>query len=190
MKKGTILLFAAVLAAALLSSCVKQSLKATYDKQTTFIEGFITAQMKADPKATLTRNGDVYRLTLHDTLDKVFGKRDSLADGGRVSLLYACFTLTGNSLTTSNLVSTNARQIADAAKWNLSDTTRFKLDTLTLDNSLVRGLRNGLAGVQQYDEGFILFTGEYGFGNVERGTIPARSALAYHFWIENIDNEK
>ena len=80
--------------------------------------------------------------------------------------------------------------IAEQAKWELSDTLRFKLDTLTLDKSLVSGLYEGLQGVQQYDECVVLFTGEFGFGNAERGTIPARSALAYQFWIEKIDNEK
>ena len=75
------------------------------------------------------------------------------------------------------------------AKWNLTDTTRYKLDTLTLDKSLVPGLATGLEGVQPLDEGYILFTGKYGYGASEKGTIPARSALAYYFWIENISNE-
>ena len=87
-------------------------------------------------------------------------------------------------------MATNVKDIARQAGWNLSDTLRYKLDTLTLDNSLVSGLQEGLRGVRQYDECVVLFTGEFGFGNTERGTIPARSALAYLFWIENIDNEK
>lgn len=190
MKKNTVILAATLAAFWLAGACNRESLKATYDKQATYIEGFVSAQMKADTNATLVRNGNAYRLTLHDTLDRLFGQRDSLTQGGRASVYYACFTLTGSTISSSNLVSTNIREIAESAGWSLSDTTRYKLDTLVLDNSLVKGLQEGLEGVQQYDECIVLFTGESGFGNRQRGTIPARSALAYQFWIENIDNEK
>ncbi len=181
MKRSTVILLLALAAA-----CSKQSLQSTYDKQAGYIEGFVSAQMKKDPLATLTKNGSVYRLTLHDTLD---ADRDSLLPGGKVSLVYGCFTLTGSSVSLSNLVSTNWKDLARAAGWELTDTTRFKLDTLVLDGSLVEGLAAGLEGVQPWDEGYILFTGKYGFGKSERGTIPARSALAYYYLIENISNE-
>ena len=188
MKKGTcILILALVLGAA--AACSKESLKLTYDKQAGYIESFVSARMKTDTTARLVRKGNAYRLTLHDTLDRVFGQRDSLRAGGKASVYYACYLLTGSSLSSSNLVSTNVQTVAKSANWNLSDTTRFKLDTLTLDRSLVTGLYEGLEGVRRYDECIILFTGEFGFGNVERGTIPARSALAYQFWIENTENE-
>ncbi len=188
MKRSTLI---AVLPAflALALACTKQALQTTYDKQATYIESFVTARMSADTNATLTRNGGAYRLTLHDTLDRVLGNRDSLAAGGKVVVQYACYTLTGSSISTSNLVATNVQSLAESAGWELSDTTIYKLDTLTLDNSLVQGLEDGLAGVQQYDECFILFTGEFGFGNIAKGTIPARSALAYQLFIESIDNE-
>ena len=182
MKRSTVILLLILMAA-----CSKQSLQSTYDKQASYIEGFVSAQMKKDTLATLTKNGNVYRLTLHDTLDV---DRDSLKPGGMVSLVYGCFTLTGNSISLSNLVSTNWKELAQAAGWTLTDTTHFKLDTLVLDNSLVEGLAAGLEGVQQWDEGYILFTGKYGFGKYERGTIPARSALAYYYFIENISNEE
>ena len=180
----------ALLVMVLLSAaCAKQSLQSTYDKQTTNIESFVSAQMSKDPTATLVKNEGAFRLNLHDTLDATLHRTDSLRWGGKVSLLYACFTLTGSSLSTSNLVSTNSAAIAKQAGWNLSDNTRYKLDTLTLDSSLLPGLAAGLAGVQPLDEGYILFTGKYGFGKAEKGTIPARSALAYYFLIENISNE-
>lgn len=185
MKRRTLIL-AALIAAAVIAACTKQSLQATFDKQTTYIESFVSAQMKADAKATLTKNGGAYRLVLHDTLP---AGRDSLRWGGKVSLYYACFTLTSASISNSNLVATNLRDLARKAKWELTDTTRYKLDTLTLDGSLLSGLGSGLAGVQPKDEGYILFTGKYGYGKSERGTIPAMSALAYYYWIENIYNE-
>lgn len=180
------LLIAGALIAVLTWACTKQSLKATYDKQTTYIESFITAQMKADTNARLTRNQGAYRLTLHDTLDV---HRDSLRAGGRVSLFYACYVLSSSSVSASNLVATNRKETATAAGWKLTDTLQFRQDTLTLDGTLLNGFYMGLEGVQPKDEGYILFTGEFGYGKLERGTIPAKSALAYHIWIDDIYNE-
>jgi len=186
MTRPATLILASGLALALIAACTKQSLQATYDKQSGYIENFVQNQLKADTTATLRENGGSFRLLVHDTLDV---RRDSLLEGGLVSLYYACFTLTGNALTVANLVATNVKEVAQAARWELSDTTRYKLDTLRLDDKLVPGLRNGLLGVQAGDEGYILFTGKYGYGNTERGTIPAKSALVYQIWIENVKNE-
>ena len=167
-------------------ACTKQSLKTTYDKQATFIDNFVTAQMKADTTATLVQNGGAWRLTLKDT---IVTERDSLDYGGRVTMEYASYILTGASVSASNLVETSRKDIATSAGWVLSDTTVFAPVTLTLDKNLVEGLRLGLHGVQPQDECYVLFTGEYGYGNKENGTIPAKSALVYHLWIESIDNE-
>ena len=183
--KRTVLIFLSLA----LAACAKESLQATYDKQTSYIEGFLSTQMQRDPTATLLIRDGVYRLNMHDTLDATLHRTDSLHVGGKVALYYGCFTLTGNTVSSSNLVATNLKELAIQAKWNLTDTTRYKLDTLTLDKSLVPGLATGLEGVQPLDEGYILFTGKYGYGASEKGTIPARSALAYYFWIENISNE-
>jgi hypothetical protein len=174
----------------LLAACSKQSLQTTYDKQITYIESIIQGFFNRDPHATLVKGEEgVYRINLHDTLDVHLHRTDSLEWGGEVSLYYACFILTSASLTNTNLVATNLKELAEQAKWNLTDPSVFKLDTLKLDNNLVPGLAQGLKGVQPLDEGYILFTGKYGYGKNERGTIPARSALAYYFWIENINNE-
>lgn len=181
MKKSSIILLVV-----LLGACTKQSLKTAYDKQATYIENFVAAQMKKDTTATLTQNGGAYRLTLHDTLKN---QPAPLEWGGKVSLLYACYTLTGATISASNLVATNIKELAIHAGWILTDTTRYKLDTLILDKKLVPGLADGLAGVRPSDEGYILFTGKYGFGSAEKGTIPANSALAYYFLIENVYDE-
>lgn len=165
--------------------CTKQSLKTTYDKQAGYINSFVTAQMNADTLATLVRNEGAWRLTLKDHKDP----GDSLLAGGQVILEYASYTLTGASVSSSNLIETNRKDIATAANWKLTDTTIFQPVTLTLDKTLVDGLRMGLHGVQPGDEAYILFTGEYAYGNKENGTIPAKSALVYQFWIESINNE-
>jgi hypothetical protein len=184
MKRSTIIILALLLAA-----CAKESLQSTYDKQTSNIESFITASMNRDPHATLVRNDGAYRLNFHDTLDATLHRTDSLDWGGQVVLYYACYTLTSTSLSNSNLIATNYKRLAEQAGWKLTDQSLYKLDTLTLDKSLLPGLAAGLVGVQPQDEGYILFTGKYGYGGSQKGTIPARSALAYYFWIENISNE-
>ena len=189
MKKGTLILLLLTLMM-LLAACNKQALQVTSDKQSTNIESFIQNLLNKDPDATLVKKQEgIYRINLHDTLDLETPRTDSLEWGGQVALYYACFILTSTSLSSSNLVATNLLELAEEAKWDLTDPSIFKLDTLRLDNSLVPGLAEGLKGVQPLDEGYVLFTGKYGFGKTERGTIPARSALAYYFWIENISNE-
>lgn len=182
MRRAAIILTALALVAL---ACTKQSLKATYDKQAGYIDSFVQAQMKADPDATLVRNEGAWRLTLQDQKDP----GDSLLAGGQVTLEYASYTLTGSSISASNLIETNRKDVADAAKWTLSDESIFQPVTLTLDKTLVDGLRMGLHGVQPGDEAYILFTGEFAYGNKENGTIPAKSALVYHVWIESIKNE-
>lgn len=184
MKRSTLLLCIALLLALLMAACSKQALQTTFDKQTTNIEKILETLLKSDTTARLTQNEGTYRLILHDTLPK---GRDSLLEGGRVSLYYACYTLSSTTISTSNLVATNLKALATKAKWNITDTTVFKLDTLVLDNSLVEGLRLGLHGVQPGDEGYVLFNGKYGFGKNEYGMIPAQSALVYQIWIENIN---
>ena len=179
MKKAVLIMLATVFAA-----CTQQALQTTYDKQTTTIESFVSAQLKADETTTLTRTGGAYRVTLNDTLDPT---RDSLDWNGKVTLYYALYILSGSSLSSSNLVATNKEDVATSASWDLSDKSQFGLMTLDMQDDLLEGLKMGLYGVQPQDEAYILFTGKYGYGSKEQGMIPAKSALAYHVWIESIE---
>ncbi|MBO4340560.1 MAG: hypothetical protein J5835_03935 [Bacteroidales bacterium] len=179
MKKAFLILLAVFFAA-----CTQQALQTTFDKQTTTIESFVSATMKADANATLTRTGGAYRVTMHDTLDPT---RDSLGWNGKVKLYYALYTLSSASLSASNLVATNKKDVAAAASWNTADDSQFEAVTLDMTDNLLEGLKMGLYGVQPDDEAYILFTGKYGYGSHEQGMIPARSALAYHVWIETIE---
>ena len=140
--------------------------------------------MKADETATLTRTGGAYRVTLNDTLDP---SRDSLGWNGTVTMDYALYTLSGSSVTASNLVATSVQEIATAAGWDLSDKDQFQKVTLSMQDDLLEGLKMGLDGVQPQDDAYILFTGKYGYGSREQGTIPAMSALVYHVWIYSIE---
>jgi len=180
MKRAAVILLALSMAGA----CTQQALQTTYDKQTTNIESFISAQMKADENATLTRTGGSYRLTLNDTLDP---SRDSLGWNGSVTMDYALYVLTGSSVSAQNLVATSLESVATAAGWKLTDKEQFHPLTLSMQDDLLEGLKMGLYGVQPQDEAYILFTGKYGYGSREQGTIPAKSALVYHVWIESIE---
>ena len=180
MKKSALILLSLILCGA----CTQQALQTTYDKQTTNIESFISAQMKADETATLTRTGGAYRLTLKDTLDPT---RDSLGWNGKVTFDYALYVLASSSVSNSNLVATSLESLATAAGWDLSDKDQFQKITLSMQDDLLEGLKMGLYGVQPQDEAYILFTGKYGYGSREQGTIPAKSALVYHVWIDSIE---
>ena len=182
-------ILSALLAMGLVFGCSKQSLQNTYDKQETNISAFVEAQQKADTNATVTYKNGTVRLTLHDTLGREGLRADSLVAGGTVSFYYAGYVLKGSSLSKDQMFATNHKKTADAAGWKVSDTTAFRIETIPLDDSLLPGLYNGLEGVRNQDECFILFTGKYGYGSHVQGTIPARSALVYHIWVNSISND-
>ena len=192
MKKSTRILIPVLLLAfiaGLLPACNKDSGQTAYDKQETNIAKFVEAQLKADTTATVTYKDGTVRVVLHDTLQREGLLADTLHAGGTVSFYYAGYTLTGGSVSSSNLFATNHKNTADAAGWRLSDTTAFNIQTLTLDDHLLEGLQRGLEGVRNQDECYILFSGKYAYGTHIQGTIPARSALVYHIWVNSISND-
>lgn len=190
MKKSTRILIPVLLPAVLagiLPACNKE--QTAYDKQETNIAKFVEAQCKADTTATVTYLDGTVRVVLHDTLRREGLMAETLRPGGTVSFYYAGYTLSGASVTASNLFATNHKKKADAAGWKLSDTTAFNIQTLTLDEPLLEGLQRGLEGVRNQDECYILFSGKYAYGSHIQGTIPARSALVYHIWVNSISND-
>ena len=194
MKKSTRILipaFLLALVAGLFPACNKEAVQLAYDKQETNIAKFVEARLKADTTATVTYKDGTVRVVLHDTLRREGLLADTLRAGGTVSFYYAGYTLSGNatSVSAGNLFATNHRNTADAAGWRLSDTTAFRIQTLTLDNQLLEGLQRGLEGVRNQDECYILFSGKYAYGSHSQGTIPARSALVYHIWVNSISND-
>ena len=192
MKKSTRILIPFLLLAVfsgIFPACNKEAVQMTYDKQETNIAKFVEAQLKADKTARVIYKNGVVRVVLHDTLRREGLLADTLRTGGTVSFYYAGYTLTGANLNSSNLFATNHQRTANSAGWKLSDTTAFKIQTLTLDNKLLEGLQRGLEGVRNQDECYILFSGKYAFGSRRQGTIPARSALVYHIWVNSISND-
>ena len=189
MKKSTRILAFALLLACLAAACNKEAVQQVFDKQETNIAKFVEAKLKADTSATVTYKDGVVRLVMYDTIKRVGPLADTLQTGGVVSFYYAGYVLTSANVSASNLFATNHKQTADAAGWKLSDTTALKIQTITLDDRLLDGLQRGLEGVRNRDECFILFSGKYAYGSHIQGTIPARSALVYHIWVESISNE-
>ncbi len=166
------------------AACTKESINAVYAKQETLIENFIKARLDSDTTAYVVSGDCSERLVVKDTT----GAR--LEADGTISFYYAGYVLNGSALAKKNMFATNNPDVARQTGWNLSDTAMFKVKTLNLaDADLVEGLRDGLIGVRGGEECFILFSGKYGFGKRDLGTIPANSALAYHIWVESITNE-
>ena len=189
MKKSTRILTAGLLVALLAAACNKASTQAAYDKQETLIDNFVQARLKADTNATVTYKDGAVRVVLHDTLQREGLLADTLRAGGTVSFYYAGYVLTNASVTAANMFATNHKETADNAGWRINDTTAFNIQTLTLDDQLLEGLQRGLEGVRNQDECYILFSGKYGYGSNRQGTIPARSALVYHIWVNSISND-
>jgi FKBP-type peptidyl-prolyl cis-trans isomerase len=183
MKAGKVILAAAIAGIAFLS-CSKESIKTTYSRQETYIETFLTNALSTYDSSYVVSNGGSQRLVI----EKGDGD-DSLSKDGTVSFYYAGYVLSGTTISSSDMFYTNSQEWADSVGWETSDTTLFKMDTVKLSSSkLVSGLRKGLVGVRDGQECYILFSGKYGFGDKDLGTIPANSALAYHIWVGEISN--
>ncbi len=166
--------------------CVKQQMENYYATQESVIDNFVS---KNEHLRVVYADGAV-RMVVAEA-DGTAASADSLAADGVISFYYAGYLLQKSaSVNNNNLFATNNRIIAESAKWALSDSTSFDIKTVKLDESdLLDGLKRGLRGVRSGEECYILFTAKYGFGNHASGTIPAKSTLAYHIWVESISNE-
>lgn len=187
MKAGKTLaltLIAAAGIASALAGCTKEDVKTKYSRQEQNIESFVKSiKSKVDTSYAVYQNGVTRLVTTYGV------GTDSLSSHGTVSFYYAGYVLNNASLNTGDMFATNSKDIAAAAGWNLTDESVFEVKTLKLDDKdIVPGLRRGLAGVKEGQECFILFSGKYGFGKHELGTIPANAALAYHIKVESISN--
>lgn len=166
-----------------LLSCGKESDKSTWSSQESKIESFIKSQLSADSTRYLIVSGAGKRIVLTE------GTGDSLRSGGSLTYYYAGYVFSGSSLTASNMFGSNRRETLEEAKWSLTDQDTTFMPLTSRLSDLVKGLSDGLKGVRAGEECIILFSGKYGFGDKAFGTIPAKSALAYHIWVESISNE-
>lgn len=165
------------------TSCLKESVKTTYEKQETNIESFLASQLTSHPEYISVAKDGVEKLIITE------GSGEELSSEGSVTLYYAGYVMTSSSISSSNLFATNSSTVAASSSWSLSEESAFEPVTLSLgEDDLVEGLRKGLPGVKAGEECYILFSGRYGFGTKKLGTIPANSAIAYHIWVESVDN--
>ena len=162
------------------TSCVKEKLMETYNKQEESIDKYISSSLKDNMRVTY--NNGAARLTLKE------GEGEELKADGSVGFYYAGFTFKG-SLTANSLFSTNHQESAEAYKWEVTDPDYNVLEINMKDDRLLEGIRNGMVGVKAGEECEILFSGKYGFGKNTFGIIPANSALLYKIWVISISNE-
>ena len=183
-----ILILTAALACMATSSCVKEQLEVTYNRQEDQIDSYISKNsvVKNDEGGSDTlrvvRNGGSNRLV------KVEGTGEELGSDGHVGFYYAGYTFSG-SVSASNMFVTNHQATAEQAGWNLTDSDYALMEINITEAKLLDGLRNGLMGVKAGEECEIVFSGKYGFGNNTFGMIPAKSALLYKIWVVSVTNE-
>lgn len=187
MKAGKTLALTLIAAAGIASAlvgCTKEDVKTKYSRQEQNIESFVKSiKSKVDTSYAVYQNGVTRLVTTYGV------GTDSLSSHGTVSFYYAGYVLNNASLNTGDMFATNSKDVAASAGWSLTDESVFEVKTLKLDDKdIVPGLRRGLVGVKEGQECFILFSGKYGFGKHELGTIPANAALAYHIKVESISN--
>lgn len=176
--KTAVIIFACMVS----SSCMKEKLEETYNKQEASIDKYISSALNSNETYTVTYTNGASRLT------KVAGEGEKLKTGGSVSFYYAGYTFNG-SISSSGLFVTNHQATAESEKFILTDAD-YSLYEITLgETELIEGLHNGLIGVQAGEECEILFSGKYAFGNTTFGIIPANSALAFKIWVIGVSND-
>lgn len=166
-------------------SCTKESTKLTYANQESNIEKFVNTTLASHSSDTAytVNNGGCIRLVLTE------GSGEELSASGTVTFYYAGYVFNSSSISNSNLFATNISEIAENLGWTLSREDALEPVTEKLSgSSFVTGLRKGLEGVKGGEECYILFSGKYGFGDKQLGTIPANSALAYYIKVTEVSN--
>ena len=172
----------AIMAVTLLS-CTKESREMMYSSQETRIESFVSSQLKSNPDMKVVYNEGSVRLVLNA------GEGVELNARGKASIYYAGYDFSSGSINSSKMFATNNYETAVSSGWELSDESIYEPLLIDMtDDSIIDGLRSGLAGVREGEECYILFTGKHAFGKEKNGTIPANSPLAFRVWVESIEN--
>lgn len=174
----------ALLAAALvLPSCVKESREMIYTAQESKIESFVNSQTGSNPDLRVVYNNGSTRLVMSE------GSGMELTARGRTGILFAGYNFSGGQVNTSNMFATNNYEFAMSSKWELSDDSSYGVLEIDMtDKDLLEGLVNGLEGVREGEECYILFSGKHAFGKSKIGTIPANAPLAFRVWVQTVEN--
>ncbi len=164
------------------SSCIKEKLEETYNKQEDQIDRYIASAIEKNEGYTVAYNNGSSRLIT------LAGEGEQLSADGSVSFYYAGYTFNG-SINASGLFGTNHQATAESSNWKLTDPDYALMEINMKDSDLLEGVRNGLVGVRAGEECEILFSGKYAFGNDTFGIIPAKSALAFRIWVVGVSND-
>ncbi len=149
-----------------------------------YIETISNSLVSSDTTATITRNNGSVRVTVKQ------GEGEPLKENGAVSFFYAAYYLTGGSISRNNLFTTNYDIFASSENWSVTDSSSFRIRTVNFsEESLIKGLQDGMVGVRGGEECFVMFSKDYGFKDIRVANIPANSALAYHLWIKSVSND-
>lgn len=184
MKRTVIHALAAITVLVAGLSCTKESLELEYTRQEDNIDKYITNLLKQDTTMRVTYNGGASRVTLKA------GEGPALADGNNVSFFWGGYIFT-NNFNKNNLFQTNDIEQAKASGWDTSDESRFQVLNINLgEYPMIEGLRNGLVGVKEGEECYIIFSGKRGFGNRSVGRIPSNSALLYYVKVQFVGSNQ
>ena len=176
-------IFIILAAAAALFSCTKESRELLYANQESKIESFIDKMKQTDSTIRVVYNGGATRVVM------VEGEGPELTPRGKAKVNFAGYNFTSGNVGITELFATNSRDVASASKWTLSDESVFEVLELDLtDRNLLQGLRDGMEGVREGEECYILFNGKYAFGKSKIGTIPANAPLAFRIWVLSVEN--
>ena len=171
-----------LLVLAALTACGESALETTYSSQAKKIDDYVTKQLESHPEYRVVYDGGVVRLVVAE------GEGAEAAKGDPV-IYYAGYNFNSGSVAATSLFATNDADIAASAHWDITDSTLFRPVTVTLGKDpLVSGLQVGLTGVKTGEDCFVFFTGKYGFGKHQIGTIPANAAICYHIRVEEPEN--
>lgn len=175
------LIYILLAASALLVSCTKETRELAYSKQEALIEKFVTKQAESSG-LRVVQNGGATRLVL------VEGEGMELTARGKVKVYFALYDFTSGMINGTKLIATNSKEQASSAGWSLTDADYEALELDMTDHGILQGLRDGLAGVQEGEDCYILFTGKYAFGKNNTGTIPANAPLAFRINVLSVEN--
>lgn len=182
--KRSLILTLLIAFAAVTVSCTKESRELLYANQEESIEKFVTSQRKTNPDIRVVHNGGATRVVVSE------GDGVEATPRGKVHILYAGYNFSAGAVTNSYLFTTNNKDFATSIGWKLTDAESLyaPLEIDLTDGSVLDGLRDGLAGVKEGEECYILFSGKYAFGKSKLGTIPANSPLAFRIWVQQVEN--
>lgn len=165
----------------LLTACMKENRELAYSNQESLIETFVNRQT-AEADLRVVHNGGATRIVM------VEGDGVDLTARGKVTVAYALYDFSSGSIPGNKLIATNSPDIASAANWTVTDPDYEPLELDMTDRGLLQGLRDGLTGVMEGEECYILFSGKYAYGKSRTGTIPANAPLAFRIKVLGIEN--